>query len=104
MIRVLTLIAALGVLSSCGAGRVFQNTVLPLDLNLDETPVVSRYDNHDQADVKIFRYYVEFDWDSNAIGEIANKAGFREIYYADLETLSILGIWTQQIVHVYGVR
>ena len=33
---------------------------------------------------------------------IAKENGIETIYYADLETLSILGIWNQYTVHVYG--
>ena len=41
-------------------------------------------------------------WDTNGIGEIGKENGLEEVYYADLETLSVLGIWTQRWVHVYG--
>ena len=41
-------------------------------------------------------------WDSNGIGDIARKNGLEAIYFADLETFSILGIWSQYRVHVYG--
>jgi len=40
--------------------------------------------------------------DSNAIGDIARKNGINTLYYADLETLSVLTIWRQYTVHVYG--
>jgi hypothetical protein len=29
-------------------------------------------------------------------------AGIETVHYADLETRSFLGIWTEQWVHVYG--
>ncbi|MGB3966979.1 MAG: hypothetical protein WBO45_09615 [Planctomycetota bacterium] len=41
-------------------------------------------------------------WESNGIGDIARKIDLAEIDFADLERLSILGIWTQEWVHVYG--
>ena len=41
---------------------------------------------------------------SKHFGEIAKEHGFETVYYADLETLSVLGVWTQQYVHVYGTR
>ena len=46
--------------------------------------------------------FVRVIWDENSIGSIAKQAGFSELYYADLETFSVLGIWTQYRVHVYG--
>ena len=41
-------------------------------------------------------------WDSAAIGDIAKKNGMTELYFADVETFSILHIWNQYTVHVYG--
>ena len=38
------------------------------------------------------------------IGSIAKENGFKEVYYADLRTLSILGVWTQRFVTIYGAR
>jgi len=40
--------------------------------------------------------------DSNAIGDIAKQNGIETVYFADLETMSILIIWNQYTVHVYG--
>lgn len=31
-----------------------------------------------------------------------NKVGIETVHYADLETLSVLGVWNQRWVHVYG--
>lgn len=36
------------------------------------------------------------------IGCVAKANGLTELYYADLEKLSILGVWTQEWAHVYG--
>lgn len=41
-------------------------------------------------------------WNSNAIGDIAQRYGLKEVYFADIEIFSILGIWTHKKVHVYG--
>lgn len=82
-------------------GLVYTHTFEPLTTNFHRTPVVS-----DQAagDVKQIQYYVRVLWSGNAIGEIAKQHGFDEVYYADLETLRVLGIWTQEWAHVYGTR
>ena len=86
----------------CGCtGLVYTHTIEPLTLDLHDTPVV---DESSSGDIKKFQYYVEVQWDKNGIGAIAKKYGFDEIYYADLETLRVLGIWTQRWVHVYGTR
>ena len=88
-------------LGGCASGRIFTYTTEPLTTNLHETPYVS---TGNSGDVKRFDYYVSVEWDENGIGEIARKHGFEEVYYADLETLSVLGIWTQRRVHAYGRR
>lgn len=44
--------------------------------------------------------YTEFD--SNAIGDIAQEHGLQQVYYADIEVLDILGIWRQHKIHIYG--
>ncbi len=81
-------------------GLIFQRTVEPLDLNLDRTPV---FDRTGRSDVRRIEYnFVDVRWHTNAIGDIMNKAGLDTVYYADVETFSVLGIWTQCRVHVYG--
>ena len=66
---------------------------------MSQTPVNG---NNGQGDIKHISYYVDVMWDSNAIGDIAKKHGIETIYYADIETLSVLTIWNQYTVHVYG--
>lgn len=64
-----------------------------------------REDRHCRStpgNTKQFRYYVDINWDSNGIGDIAKKAGFDKVYYADRTVLSIVGVWTQIFVTVYG--
>jgi len=82
-------------------GIVYTHITEPLTLDMIETPVVSE---HSRGDVKTIQYYVQVQWDRNGIGQIAKEYGFDEVYYADIETLRVLGIWTQQWVHVYGTR
>ncbi len=47
-------------------------------------------------------WYLHFMWDSNAIGDIAKEHGIETVYYADLEELSVLGIWHEYTIHIYG--
>lgn len=95
------LLAVLGITPGCLSGALYHHTTVPLDVNLDETPV---HREDAEGSWKTFQYYVRFDWGSDAPGEIAREYGFTRIYYADLETLSVLGLWTQRTVHVYGER
>lgn len=87
-------------LSGCGGGYFFTHVVEPLDVNLDNTPVFQAKGG--SGNTKRVRYYVDIEWDSNGIGDIVRRAGLDEVHYADLETLSIAGIWQQRFVNVYG--
>ena len=96
----LLLAALLPLYAGCGAGLIYTHRVTPLDRNLRATPV---YSGEGKGDVKQIRYSVaDVRWDSNAIGDIARREGIETVYYADMELLSVLGIWTQRTVHIYG--
>ena len=100
----LALIAALALgLSACVGpiGLVYTHTFEPLTTNFNRTTAVSE---HAAGDTKQIDYYVRVLWSGNGIGEIGKQYGFDEVYYADLETLRVLGIWTQEWAHVYGTR
>ncbi len=90
------------VLTGCGAtGVIYTHIITPLDVNLNNTPVFDR--RAKKRDTKQVRLpYINIQWDTNAIGDIMKKHGLTKVYYADLETLSVLGIWTQKFVIVYG--
>jgi TRL-like protein family len=90
------------VLSGCTTGLIYTHITTPLDVNFNNTPVFTGRGETGKGDIKRFRYYIEIDWESNAIGDIMKRTGLKEVHYADLETLSVLGIWTQQWVIVYG--
>jgi len=87
------------------SGCIYVHTVEPLTLNLDRTPVVAE---ERSGSLKLITFprmggsQPLVAWDSAAIGDIAKKQGMEEVYFADLETLSILRIWNQYTVHVYG--
>ena len=79
---------------------VYRHTTEPLDVNFDATEVRAW---HRGGSVKRFRYaLVDVQWSSNAIAEFAQNRGIQTVFYADLETLRIMGVWTQQWVLVYG--
>jgi hypothetical protein len=87
--------------SSAPAGLIYTRVTVPLDVSLDETPV---HTDRASESWNTFQYYVQVDWGSDAPGDIAKQYGFTRVYYADLEVLSVLGIWTQRWAHVYGER
>jgi hypothetical protein len=90
-------------LSACTSpiGLVYTHTFEPLTTNFNRTPAVSE---NAAGDTKQIDYYVRVLWSGNGIGEIGKQHGFERVYYADLETLRVLGIWTQEWAHVYGTR
>jgi len=86
---------------------IYQHTTTPLDLNARSTPAFVARDEEGAGDVKHisvrqFPVYIDVMWDSNAIGDIARQEGIEEVHYADVERLSILRIWNQTTVHIYG--
>ena len=86
--------------------------VKPFDLNLTETP--AHFDARPGADrsdswkTLLFplRYVIgtdlQFDWGDMSVRQAMHDSGIETVHYADLETRSILGIWTQRWLHVYG--
>lgn len=99
-----TLVACLALaFSGCVSpyGLVYTHTYEPLSTDFHSTPVVT---DQEAGDVKEISYYVRVLWSGNAIGDIAREHGFETVNYADLETLRVLGVWTQRWAHVYGTR
>ena len=89
----------------CVRGLLYTHVTVPLDVGFDRTPVYEdRSPAVGQESTKTLRYYVQIEWGSTGPGDVAKKYGFKKIYYADLETRSILGYWTQRTAHVYGER
>jgi hypothetical protein len=117
MIGSTMLAAVIGLtLSGCGAvvknghavliGTVVTRVKYPLTADLNQTPA-----GIDSGGGKIFRikepfsgYGIYAEFNSNAVGEIAKKHGLKTVYYADIERLSILGIWRHDKVIVYGEK
>ncbi len=100
MKRTLALISLALLLGGCSQGLLYTHTTSPLDTNMNRTPTASRTGS---GKVKHLQYYTSVTWDSNAIGRIANENDIETIYFADLETHSVLlGLWRQFTVHIYG--
>jgi hypothetical protein len=87
-------------LSGCGAGIIYTHTYQPLTNNMHATPVAGTEKTGDIKHIQVGCWGVA--WDSAAIGDIAKKNGLTEVYFADMETFKILGIWNRYTVHVYG--
>ncbi len=82
-------------------GYIYTHITEPLDINMSES--VNQDMRRAGGNVKHFTYnIVRVRWGSRGIGDVAKSAGIEKVYYADLETLSVLGVWNQYFVHVYG--
>lgn len=86
--------------SGCGTrALLYSRTVRPLTTDFHATPVAQ---NKSQSNVKTLSFYVDVEWGDTGIGEIARQKGIAEIYYADVQTVTLLGYWKQNYVRVYG--
>jgi hypothetical protein len=97
------LLACLGaVTAGCSPyGLIYTHKFEPLTTDFHATPAAI---DEASGDVKEISYYVRVLWNCNGIGDIAKKHGFEKVYYADLETLSVFGIWKQEWALVYGTK
>jgi hypothetical protein len=100
-LRLLALLVLANATLGCVSGAIYSHVTVPLDVNLDQTPV---HQDYGRDSWNTFQYYVRVDWGSAGIGDIAREYGFTRVHYADVETLSVLGLWTQRWARVYGER
>jgi hypothetical protein len=71
-----------------------------LTLNQHATPAAGI---ETQGDIKHIQVsWIGVMWGQDGLGEIAREHGIRELRYADLEYLSVLTVWQQYTVHLYG--
>jgi len=81
-------------------GFIYTHTWQPLTTDMDRTTVGAVSGEGNIKHIALNMPLVA--WDSAAIGDIAKKQGLNELYFADLETFSILRVWNRYTVHVYG--
>ncbi len=85
-------------------GSVFRSVRTPLTLDLNNTPVGSLSGEgkviHIEEPFTGAGMYSEFS--TNAIADIAKKHGLKKVYFADIESFSILGIFRHQKLIIYG--
>lgn len=106
--RALTLIAAALAfalhLAGCTVGILYTHTVEPLTINHRATPAVGVEGVSEIKQISLPLQYspVGIGWGDISFGDVAREKGLQEFYYADLERLSVLTIWQQYTVHLYG--
>jgi hypothetical protein len=100
-VRVLLASLCLAALPSCMNGFLYTHTIRPLTTDLRNTPVVPGPGV--QGSLLQFRYsYLDLRGGDNAIGAVAREKGLTRVFYADIETYRILGVFTTSYVRVYG--
>jgi hypothetical protein len=97
--------------TGCLSGGIYQHTTQPVDVNFNETPSglgdargEARGDSWKTLVIPlvVVAGRLQFDWGDMSVARAIEQTGFETVHYADLETRSILGIWTQRWLHVYG--
>ena len=86
-------------------GYLFTWATVPLTRNYRHTPVVDSANGYGSIFHLEYSYwYIPFslDWGDNSIGGLAKEAGFDEVYYADMTTISVWTVFRMQRVRVYG--
>ncbi len=85
-------------------GFLFTYTKTPYTIDLHNTPAIPQKGSGTVFQIKepVSGYGIYTELNSNAIGEIAKKYGMKKVYYADLEILSVLGIWKHDKIYIYG--
>lgn len=98
--RIAAVLALALICSGCTAGIIYTHTVEPLTLNHHATPVAG---TGSAGEIKHIQLpYVGIMWGDTSLGDIAREKGLHELYFADLEYLSVLTIWRQSTIHLYG--
>ncbi len=90
------------------SGHLYTHIHEPLDLNLNREPVFRENAERGASSIEhvvIPTTIYSAQWDTNAISDVMQRSGLEEVYYADLETFSVLfGLWNQYTVYAYGRR
>ena len=96
-------------LVGCGTGPlvgiVYTRVKLPLTRDLKAAPVPAQPPGSDRT-IEIKEPFTGLGMyarvNSNAMGDIAQQNGMTQLYFADQEVFSILGIWKTHRVILYG--
>lgn len=98
--RFALVILSCSLLAGCiGEALIYSRTTRPLMTDFDATPVAG---DSSKGRVETVSFYVDIKWGDAGIGEIARQEGIAEIYYADIQTITVLRYWRQDYVRVYG--
>jgi len=88
-------------------GLIYSDVKAPLTVNYHGTPVGSAASKSGSKKTKYLWIPIpfvplRFGWDEAEVSTIARENGITEIAYADYQIMSILGIYQEFTVQVYG--
>lgn len=101
----LAILASALLSTGCFSGAVYTHVTTPLDVNLDRTPFHRGERDDSWKTLRIplgSGFFIQIDWGSDGIADAARARGMEKVYYADLETIQVLGVWRQRWAVVYG--
>ncbi len=85
------------------SGCLYVHTFQPLTQDMHRTPV-STYEK--TGTIRLITWPMNraplVAWGNAAVGAVAKEQGMREVFFADLEIFSVMRIWNEYTVHVYG--
>ena len=84
------------------SGCLYVHTVEPFTTDMSRTPVGTIQKTGSVQVIAFPPNYQLVAWGKAAIGEVAKREAMNEVYFADLETFSILHVWNKYTLHVYG--
>jgi len=90
-------------LPGCGTAAIYHHVVTPLDINASGLELGAGHKSHSSIRIDPTAY-IAVEWGNRGIGEIARHYDFVTVDHADLEVLSVMGVYTQRFVHIYGAR
>ena len=87
-------------------GFLFQDIKAPLTTEYNATPVGTANSKQGSSSTKYFLDFLltwlGFAWDDASVEAIARRHGIENISYAEYEHLSVLGVYQEFTVTVYG--
>jgi len=87
-------------------GGIFTEIKAPLTTDYNGSPTGASMMKASKSNTRYlyipFLYTSSFGWDDVAIGKIAREGGIKDVSYADYELFSVLGVYAEFTVNVYG--
>ncbi len=85
------------------SGCLYVHTFRPLTQDMHRTPVTA-YEK--TGTIRLITWPLNnaplVAWGNAAVGAVAKEQGMQEVYFADLEIFSVMRLWNEYTVHVYG--